>query len=151
MFCPAGEHRKRHIKATSSAVTMRRNEILPRYCSRMVASSIPFNLASCCLPRGTGAISGATAVLVGAQVKITDVATGYMRTAQSNDHGLYVVSLLPPGHYTLEVKKQGFKVASSDVQVIVAETTVLNICMETGAVNETITVAFKRGIADRIQ
>ncbi len=81
-------------------------------------------------------------MLAGAQVKVTDVATGYTRTSQSNDRGLYLVSLLPPGHYTLEVTKQGFKVASSsDVQVIVAETTVLNIRMETGAVTETITVA----------
>jgi hypothetical protein len=96
---------------------------------------------------GTGAISGAitdpsAAMLVGAQIKVTDVATGFTRTSQSNDHGLYLVSLLPPGHYTLEVTKQGFKVASSsDVQVIVAETTVLNIRMETGAVTETINVA----------
>ncbi len=96
---------------------------------------------------GTGAISGAitdatAAMLVGAEVKVTDVATGFTRTSQSNDRGLYVISLLPPGHYTLEVTKQGFKVASSpDVQVIVAETTVLNIRMETGAVTETVTVA----------
>lgn len=95
---------------------------------------------------GTGAISGAitdpaAAMLVGAQVKVTDAATGFTRTSQSNDRGLYLVSLLPPGHYTLEVTKPGFKVASSpDVQVIVAETTVLNIRMETGAVTETITV-----------
>jgi len=49
---------------------------------------------------GTGAISGAItdptgAMVVSAQVKITDVATGYIRAAQSNDHGLYVFSLLP--------------------------------------------------------
>ncbi len=96
---------------------------------------------------GTGALSGAIAdptgaMVVGAQVKVTDAATGYMRTSQSNDHGLYVVSLLPPGQYTVEVTKQGFKVASApNVQVIVAETTVLNIGMETGAVTETVTVA----------
>lgn len=96
---------------------------------------------------GTGAISGAVAdptgaMVVGAQVKVTDVATDYTRTAQSNDHGLYVVPLLPPGQYTVEVTKQGFKVASSpNVQVIVAETTVLNIHMETGTVTETVTVA----------
>jgi hypothetical protein len=100
----------------------------------------------CAQTGGTGAISGAitdptTAMLVGAQVKVTDVATGFTRTSQSNDHGLYLVSLLPPGRYTLEVTKQGFKIASSPyVQVIVAETTVLNIRMQTGAVNETMTV-----------
>ncbi|MGA9668012.1 MAG: carboxypeptidase-like regulatory domain-containing protein [Terracidiphilus sp.] len=96
---------------------------------------------------GTGAINGAItdptgAMVVGAQVKVTDVATGSARTSQSNEHGLYVVSLLPPGQYTLEVTKQGFKVASStDVQVIVAETTVLNVRIETGTVTETISVA----------
>jgi hypothetical protein len=58
----------------------------------------------------------------------------------SNDHGLYVVSLLPPGQYRLEVTKQGFKAAASDVQVIVAETTALNIRMETGTVTETVSV-----------
>ncbi|MGA2050077.1 MAG: TonB-dependent receptor [Terracidiphilus sp.] len=96
---------------------------------------------------GTGAIDGTItdptgAMLVGAQVKVTDLATGSTRISQSNDHGLYVVSLLPPGQYTLEATKQGFKVASStDVQVIVAETTVLNIRMQTGTVTETIAVA----------
>jgi len=95
----------------------------------------------------TGAISGAitdpTAALVGgAQVKVTDVATGSTRTSLSNDRGLYVVSLLPPGQYHLEVTKQGFKAATAaDVQVIVAETTVLNIRLETGAVTESVTVA----------
>ena len=96
---------------------------------------------------GTGAISGAItdptgAMVVSAQVKVTEAATGSVRTLQSNDHGLYVVTLLPPGQYTLEVTKQGFKVASSpNVQVNVAETTVLNIRMQTGTVTETITVA----------
>jgi hypothetical protein len=94
----------------------------------------------------TGAISGAitdpaAAGVVGAQVRVTDVATGYTRTSQSNDRGLYLVSLLPPGQYTLEVTKQGFKAASSqDVRVIVAETTVLNIQLEIGAVSETVAV-----------
>jgi hypothetical protein len=95
----------------------------------------------------TGAIIGTVtdptgAVVVGAQVKVTDVASGGTRTVESNDHGRYVVSLLPPGQYSLEVTKQGFKVASSpDVQVIVAETTPLNIQLETGTVTETVTVA----------
>jgi len=101
----------------------------------------------CAQTGGTGAISGAItdptgAMVAGAQVKVTDVATGYMRTSQTNDHGMYVVSLLPPRQYKLEVTKPGFKETSSpDVQVIVAETTVLNIRMETGMVTETVTVA----------
>ena len=94
----------------------------------------------------TGAISGAitdpsAAMVVGAQIKVRDITTGYTRTSRSNDRGIYVVPLLPPGQYTLEVTKPGFKLASSpDVQVIVAETTALNVRMEVGAVTETTTV-----------
>ena len=99
----------------------------------------------CAQTGGTGAISGAItdptgAMVVGAQVKVTDVATGSTRTSQSNDRGLYLISLLPPGQYTLEVTKQGFKEAlSPDVQVVVAETTVQNMPLETGEVTETVT------------
>jgi len=108
-------------------------------------------LAACGLLRaqtgGTGAISGAItdpagAMVVEAHVKITNVATGETRILQSNDHGLYVASLLTPGQYTVVVTKPGFKAASlTDVQVIVAETTAQNIGLQTGAVTETITVA----------
>ena len=96
---------------------------------------------------GTGAISGSisdpsAALLGGAEVKVTEVTTGATQTAHTNDQGRYVVSLLPPGQYTFEVTKPGFKMVSSpDVQVIVAETTVLNVRMELGTVAETVTVA----------
>lgn len=96
---------------------------------------------------GTGAISGAitdpsAAALTGAEVKVTDVATGSTRSVQTNGQGQYRITLLEPGQYTVEVTKQGFKLASSsDVQVVVAETTVQNIRMEIGAVTETVTVA----------
>ena len=95
----------------------------------------------------TGAISGevtdpTAAMVVGAQVRVTEAATGYTRTVQTNDHGMYVISLLQPGRYTLEVTKRGFKVAlSTDVQVIVAETTPMNVQLQTGTVTETVTVA----------
>jgi hypothetical protein len=101
----------------------------------------------CAQTGGTGAISGTVtdpsgAMVAGAQIKVTNAATGDMRTAQSNDQGLYVVSLLPPGQYSLEVTKSGFKTVSSpNVQVVVAETTALKIRMQTGTVMETVTVA----------
>ena len=96
---------------------------------------------------GTGAINGAItdpagAMVVAAQVKVTDVATGYTRAAQSNERGMYVVTLLPPGQYSVEVTKPGFKAATApDVQVVVAGTTVLNIGLQTGTVTESVTVA----------
>jgi len=95
----------------------------------------------------TGAVTGtitdpSSAALVGAEVKVTDVATGATRTLRTNSQGLYRLTLLPPGQYTLEVTKEGFKLATtSGVQVIVAETTVQNIRMEIGTVTETVVVA----------
>ena len=101
----------------------------------------------CAQTGGTGAIGGtitdpSAAILGGAAVKITDIATGDTRSARTNDRGAFLVTLLQPGQYTLEVTKEGFKLASSpDVKVVVAETTVENIRMEVGAVTDTVTVA----------
>src|SRR5580692_8739695 len=64
MFRPAGEQRKRHINATSSAVTMRRNEIFLRYSSRIVASSTPSTSARARITpsiRGPSTMPGNTA------------------------------------------------------------------------------------------
>ncbi len=112
----------------------------------------------CAQTGGTGAISGAItdpagAMVVGAQVKITNVATGETRIVQSNDHGLYVASLLTPGQYTVVVTKQGFKAASSpDVQVIVAETKALNIRIANGRGDRNdYRGYYKRAVGDRIE
>ncbi len=127
-----------------------RKQIVSPCCRAFVALLACALFTACGLLRaqtgGTGAISGAItdpagAMVVEAHVKITNVATGETRILQSNDHGLYVASLLTPGQYTVLVTKPGFKATSSpDVQVIVAETTALNIGLQTGAVTETITV-----------
>jgi hypothetical protein len=95
----------------------------------------------------TGAITGAItdpsgAVLVGAEVKVTDLASNSTRTARTNSQGIYRATLLQPGRYKVEVTKEGFKsAASSDLEVVVAETTVQNIRLEVGAVSETVEVA----------
>jgi hypothetical protein len=95
---------------------------------------------------GTGAVSGSitdpsSAVVAGALVKVTNVDTGETRSTITTSQGAYRVTLLPPGQYTLEVTKQGFKLAAStDVQVIVAETTVLNVKMEMGTLAQTVTI-----------
>ena len=118
---------------------------------RAFASFVVSVVIGACVPLAaqtgaTGAISGAItdptgALIVGAQVRVTNMTTGESRTLQSNDRGLYVASLLQPGKYALEVTKQGFKEASSqDVVVIVAETTVLNIPLAPGTVTESISV-----------
>ena len=58
----------------------------------------------------TGALSGvvsdpSAAAVAGAEVSITEAATGYKQTVRTNGQGQYRAPLLPPGTYTVEVTK----------------------------------------------
>jgi len=61
----------------------------------------------------TGAITGVVkdqsgAVVSGATVRATNVATGVVRTTTTNDSGIYELSSLTPAEYRVEVEAQGF-------------------------------------------
>src|SRR6266542_4140078 len=61
----------------------------------------------------TGEIRDAqAAVIPGAEVVVTNVATNVTRNTVSNDAGVYAFPSLPPGTYTLKVSKTGFKTSS---------------------------------------
>jgi hypothetical protein len=49
------------------------------------------------------------AVLPNADVTLTNLATGERRTSQSNGSGDYSFTLLPVGHYSIDVKAGGFE------------------------------------------
>ena len=64
-------------------------------------------------------------MVVAAQIRVSDVATGSMRTSQTNDRGLYSISLLPPGQYKLPAievenpkKAEGFLPFSRDAATL---------------------------------
>ena len=94
----------------------------------------------------TGALAGTIsdpsgASVAGAQVKATNEATGEVRTSASAATGNYLVALLPPGLYTLEFSKMGFKQAQTiHLRVDVTETTTFNVRMELGEVAEKVVV-----------
>src|SRR5919106_183212 len=48
-------------------------------------------------------------VLPGVTVTATQMATGLVRTAVTDENGAYLISNLPPGPYRLEVALQGFR------------------------------------------
>ncbi len=95
---------------------------------------------------GTGAIAGVVsdpsgAVVEGVVVKVTNNQTGETRTAVSAGHGNYTEPLLPPGNYTVEASKAGFKNTSyKTITVSVTEILTLNIQLQVGSVQETIEV-----------
>src|SRR6185369_17697275 len=64
--------------------------------------------------QGSGELSGLVtdpqgAVVAGAEVKLTNPATGDVRTTITSGAGIYHFAALPVGNYTLEVAPKGFK------------------------------------------
>jgi hypothetical protein len=58
----------------------------------------------------TGLVKDPTgAVISGAKVTVKNEATGFAREVNTNEAGVYIVTNLPPGYYTVTVEAQGFK------------------------------------------
>jgi hypothetical protein len=95
---------------------------------------------------GTGAVSGTIsdssgASIVGAKIKVANKGTGEARIVSSDSQGNYVVALLFPGEYGVEVSSPGFQTVSVvDVRVVVAQTTTVNARLVVGQVSQKITV-----------
>lgn len=80
--------------------------------------------------------------LPGAEVTVTNKATGETRTAVSDDSGHYIVPLLPPGFYTVGVTANGFKkFVADDVKAALTETTSLDATLSVGAVSESVLIS----------
>ena len=90
----------------------------------------------------TGRVTDATgAVIPGAAITVTNVATGVDRKVASNEAGYYTVPLLPPGEYRLAVQQQGFKpITRSGIILEVDQRAELNFTLEVGALTEQIEV-----------
>lgn len=81
------------------------------------------------------------AVLAGATVKVTSLATGEVRTVNSNDHGDYVVNSLLPAHYKVEVILRGFKTFSvPNILAAAGDRARVDASLVTGEVTETVEV-----------
>jgi hypothetical protein len=84
--------------------------------------------------------SGAT--VPGAQITITNVDTNAVRTAVSNEAGLYSFPALPPGNYSIRVEKQGFKaVTRPQVELQVQQSARIDMELPVGQVTETVEVS----------
>ncbi|MBL8173349.1 MAG: TonB-dependent receptor [Bryobacterales bacterium] len=95
-------------------------------------------------PRGTllGRISDPTgSVIVDAEVRLTNTATGVVSTAKTNDAGNFTVPNLLPGPYIANVERTGFKrFVRQGIEVRGGERLTLDITLEVGAVSDSITV-----------
>jgi Carboxypeptidase regulatory-like domain len=108
---------------------------------------VVFLAPSCVFSQSTSAtISGgitdsAGNFIIGASVDIVSDETGVLYSVQTNSAGMYFVPILPPGHYHVQVSKQGFRtIIKSDVVLNVQSAVALNFSLPIGATSESVTV-----------
>src|ERR1700676_341210 len=76
-----------------------------------------------------------------AEVEIANDATGIVYSATTSNSGMYLVPILPPGRYHVQVSKQGFKtIIKADVVLNVQSAVALNFTLPVGATSESLTV-----------
>lgn len=134
--------------------------------TKIILACLATFIAACCLQisvpcihaqsPNTGAVSGnvtdpSGAAVADATIKITNAATGDIRTVHSQSNGLYVAPLLLPGVYTVEATRQGFKtLVLTGIHVYVTETAALNIALQIGEMAQTITVNGEAAILETL-
>src|SRR5262245_52305673 len=94
----------------------------------------------------SGLISGTVkdssgAFLPGVEIKVTQTATGAVRTVISNETGSYVIANLPVGPYRLEATLPGFSTyVQQGIVLQVNSNPAIHITLQVGAVTETVDV-----------
>ena len=81
------------------------------------------------------------AVLPGVAVSARNDANGYVRTAVTDDQGLFTMPLLPPGNYEVSMELAGFATAQRPALITVGASVTLNQTLQLTGVAETITVS----------
>jgi hypothetical protein len=81
-------------------------------------------------------------VVAGAKITLTAVDTGIKLEAISDAGGNYLFAQLKPGHYSVEVSKQGFQTSTtSDIELQVGQRTLVDVALQVGTVSQTIEVS----------
>lgn len=81
------------------------------------------------------------AVLPGAQVNVSNTATGVARAVTSDTGGRFVVPELAPGPYEVKATMTGFQtLVRSGITLAVGQHAELTLAMQVGSVNEQVTV-----------
>ncbi len=101
---------------------------------------------------GTGSIVGSVsdpsaAVVIGAKVTITNVATGQAISLATNSSGAYNSGALVPGDYRLLVSAKSFSSVDTPATVLVGNTATVNVSLQIGQENQVVEV---QGCAVRV-
>ncbi len=89
------------------------------------------------------------AAVAGAQVKLTQTATGAVRTTISGTDGSYAFPDLSVGSYQLEVTREGFsKSVQTGIELQVGANLTINVTLQVGAVTQEVTVQAEAVMAE---
>src|SRR5579864_5229200 len=117
------------------------------YCALFLAALFCLSLQTASAQNSsTGALAGTVtdasgAVVPDAEIRVRSEVTGSVIAVKSMRKGNYTAPLLPPGTYTVELAKPGFKLwINNHVRVAVTETSNLDVRLQVGQVLETVVV-----------
>ncbi|MEW6320226.1 MAG: carboxypeptidase regulatory-like domain-containing protein [Acidobacteriota bacterium] len=129
---------------------MRRHPVSLLVLAALLAAAVPSPVSAQtwrALVRGV--VTDATGTPVaGALVRLVGDDTGAARDARTADDGAYVVPLVAPGRYRVEVTAQGFKQARHDLEVAVHGDHRVDVRLELGDVSEVVDVTGRSGQAE---
>ena len=117
-----------------------------RFGAAMLVPACLFCTLVCAQAPGTGAVKGsiydpAGSTVQQAHVVLKSESTDAIRVGLSDGAGAFAFTLLSPGTYTVSVEATGFaKKSTQGIQVVVAETSVVDLHLTVESVGTTITV-----------
>ncbi|MEO7145815.1 MAG: carboxypeptidase regulatory-like domain-containing protein [Bryobacteraceae bacterium] len=126
------------------------SNLILRLCTLGVALLLSFVWAQ----DPTGSISGIVtdpqqAAVPNANLKATSKTSGAVRRSETGSAGTYSMALLPPGPYTIEVQKDGFRTVSLPVIEVGVDATVrLDVSLQLGTVREQVVVTDAASMID---
>lgn len=117
--------------------------ILFTFAAIIVSFALSFNAdAQGTTSRVTGTVTdGSGAAVSGATVTLTNEATKTSLTTETSDSGAYTFDLIQIGEYAVTIEKSGFKkFVSTKNTVNINQPATVNVALEAGGINETVTV-----------
>ena len=89
------------------------------------------------------------AVVPGADISVVDTAKGLRRQASTNADGMFTVPLLPPGNYSLTVRREGFtQVEVPNVVLNVGDQRSIKVDLKVGDVNAQMDIRPEETLVD---
>ena len=89
------------------------------------------------------------AVIPGAAVTVKNLETGVVRAVASDDRGYYRALSLPVGRYEVAAEKTGFRTqVRTGINLVVGQEAVVNLSLEVGEVQQSVTVAAEAPIVN---